>query len=197
MIVLMTSRNGVRSGTMKVGTIARRPRRPARRDGLERQLDPEPRAAAPGRVELGDQPALRAGVAAQAHAGRQHDPVGLEPRRRMLDLDRVRARHAPLERVGAAGEELEPSWSCSMRSRSRNAADLPGLFAHYGRDWWSTGLPHRVRPDAERTSIRVHHPEWDATARKHERPVASVRRHGQRRRRPHGPHPRRGPVGVG
>ncbi len=51
----------------------------------------EPERGRPRVVELRDELALGRRAAAQAHAGRQHHPLGLEEARRRLDLDHVRA----------------------------------------------------------------------------------------------------------
>ena len=50
----------------------------------------EPERGRPRVVELRDELALGRRAAAQAHAGRQHHPLGLEEARRRLDLDHVR-----------------------------------------------------------------------------------------------------------
>jgi hypothetical protein len=79
-----------------------------RRYAPEHQLDAEAERRRSGRLQLGDQQALALGVVPEPHAGGQHDPVGLQPGRGPLDLDRVRAGHAPGERLVAPGQQLEP-----------------------------------------------------------------------------------------
>ena len=168
-MVLMTSRNGVRSGTVNSGKS--RSRASSSRiagDGLEHHLETEAEGGRSRCVELGDQPALRARAAPQPRPGGQHDPLRLEPGRRALDLDRMRAGHAPLQRVRPAGHELQPQLLVAEEVRE------PELVAHLGR---MPKLPHAVRGDADgrhgrRAPVSRH--DLDCA-------VASVRRHGRRR----------------
>ena len=62
-----------------------------RRHALEAEPDAEPERARPALLELRHERPLRLGVAAQPHAGREHDPVAAEPARRGVDLDGVGA----------------------------------------------------------------------------------------------------------
>jgi hypothetical protein len=101
-----------------------------RGNGPEHKLDPEAESRRLRRVELGDEPALRAGAAPQARARGEHDPVRLEPRRRTLDLDRVRARHAPIERFGAAGQELQAKLLMADEIPEPERERRCGLIAH-------------------------------------------------------------------
>ena len=105
----MISRNGVSYGTANTGK-SRSSRGLHERGGhaLEAEADAEAERARAARLELRHQRALRLRVAAQPHAGRQHDPVGPQPARGRVDLDRVRAAHRRARRVRTAGHQLEP-----------------------------------------------------------------------------------------
>ena len=79
-----------------------------RRDAFEPQLDSEAERRGPRGLELGDQRALCRRAPAQARARGEHDPLGLQPRCRVLDLDRMRPGDGPAQRIRTAGEKLEP-----------------------------------------------------------------------------------------
>jgi hypothetical protein len=85
-------------------------RLPQERGGhaLEHDVQTEAERGGIGRLQLADQPALAGCVVAQAHARGEHDPVGLQPRRRAVDLDRVGARQATAKGVVAPGQQLQP-----------------------------------------------------------------------------------------
>ena len=105
-----------------------------RRDPLEHVPDAERDRGGAGAIELGDQLALRPGVAAQPHAGGQHEPVAVEPAARMLDLDRVRARDRQRARTLSTDDQLDAQVGLVEqitervdRGRRRHAAYLPSV----------------------------------------------------------------------
>jgi hypothetical protein len=103
------SRNGVWWGTTKTGKIPRL--RLGRQGGghpLEVEPDAEAERADPSVGQLGDEPALLGGGAAEPQAGGEQNPTGRHPAQGVLELlQRMRAQHLPGARVGAAADGRE------------------------------------------------------------------------------------------
>ena len=155
---LTTSRKGVRSGIANTGT----PRLRASSSSaggtrLNATSTPKPSAAAPISFELRDELPLRAGAVAQAHPGRQHDPVAPEPVRWVVDLDAVRASDPTVARVLAAGNELEPQVAVEelAQRQSGKLVQRHGI-ATYLRAQWS---PSAGRVEWRFTVAGYHPPE--------------------------------------